>query len=221
MKRGDWTWLELAKIGLGILTPLTIFFLSYMIDRSIHERDTLAQKDLSVQRFAQDIYGRRVAAELLASGLRRHSEEPNETSLLEVRERKARYDSAYVDWNTRSQSNLLIIRRLLDSDVYTNLEAIVDRHLVLLGFRPLDNCLTEAYDNAIRGRDASIVLDVCESSGLLDFVLLCGSAITDELARVSFEDSELRSPEALLSGNVALSCEVPEIGGRFRGYARP
>ena len=153
MQAGEWTWLEVAKIALGVLTPITIFYLSFIVENSIRQREMERQRDEAIRAFTQDVYHRRVRAELLGSGLRRHAKKPTALSLSVVIERKNEYDEAYAEWNEKSQANLLMLRRLLDSDVYTNLEAIVDHLLVGLGFLPLDFCLTAAYDEAVRDRD--------------------------------------------------------------------
>ncbi|WP_299675391.1 hypothetical protein [uncultured Roseobacter sp.] len=221
MKSGDWTWLEVTKIGLGVLTPLTLVCISFLIDNSLRSGEAARQREKAILEFSEDIYARRVRAELLASGLRRHAQDPSEQSMSEVIDRKTAYDAAYADWNRRNQSNLLIIRRVLAAEVYTNLEATIEFFLVGRGFAPLDACLTNAYDEAIRGRDPQGVMDNCDVRSLLSYVLNCGYALTDELYTASARGSELRSISAFFSGQIFDHCDLPSIGGRFRGFSEP
>lgn len=217
MKSGDWNWLELTKILTGVLTPITILIITFWINENLRRVDEENTRETAVIDLSEVIYSRRVRAELLASGLRRHSTDPSERSLAEVIKRKTAYDEAYVDWNERSQSNLLIVRGILESKVYTALETVVEFQLVGEGFRPLDTCLTVAYDDAIRGRDARETLDACRANELLSFVLNCGYAITDELYAAASRVITDREGSVFQSGQIETRCDVPVSTPRFQG----
>ncbi|WP_157374323.1 hypothetical protein [Salipiger sp. CCB-MM3] len=209
MKPGDWTWLELTKVLLGVLTPLTVFYLSFVVDSAIQDREFSSLQAEAIREYTQDIYSRRVRAELLAAGLRRHAEEPTDQSLSEVIERKARYDEAYSEWNKKSQANLLVIRKLLESDTYTELEDIVEQGLVLEGFKRLDNCLTNAYHEAIRGRDPVSLMNDCDTAYLLDFVLRCGSNISDGLYGLSRSGGGDKLSAIKIDKSIKIACGYP------------
>ena len=217
MKAGDWSWLELTKIVTGVLTPLTILIITFLINENLRRIDAENGREAAVIDLSEVIYARRVRAELLASGLRRHNADPTDRSLVELIERKTAYDEAYVDWNKRSQSNLLVMRGILDSKIYTALEAVVEFHLFGEVFQPLDSCLTAAYDEAVRGRDVSQTLEGCGVKGLLSFTLICGYAITDELYAAASSAIADRESSMFQSGEIAASCGVPASTPRFQG----
>ena len=103
----------------------------------------------------------------------------------ELTERKTLYDETYHYWNMNHQANLLLVRKILDSSSYSEFEAIVDQRLVLQIFKPLDACLTNAYDAAIRDRDPEPILKQCDAKELIQRALDCGYAISDGLFRIS------------------------------------
>ncbi len=212
MKAGDWTWLEVTKVVLGLLTPIAVLYLTFSAQGVVRDRESTQLRQERVQSLAEDVYSRRVRAELLASALRRHFAEPADESLAEVVERKRAYDEAYAAWNRASQSNLLSIRQLLAADAYSNLESVVESRLVRQGFAPLDTCLTHAYDQAIRGRNAAALLERCDVRRLLQFTLDCGYAITDELYRATELDAAKRAEAAFSSGQIARRCDIEASG---------
>ena len=195
-QRSPWNSLEIVKLAALLLTPLLLFWLAYSINDSIREGELSRQqskneqllsqqRQSAVQKFSKFIYERRSRSELLSSALRRHENEPVQQSMLEVVERKKLYDEAYHHWNTHHQANLLLIRKILDSSSYSKFEGIVESRLVLQTFKPLDSCLTKAYDAAIRNRDPLPILDQCRATDLIQQALDCGYAITDGLFRLS------------------------------------
>lgn len=216
MKSGDWSWLEITKIGAGLLTPLAVFYLSFATQGAIREQEAEQQRREMVRTLSVDIYARRTAAELLLSGIRRHQREPTAQSRMEVIERKRAYDDTYISWNRNIQANLLGIRSFLGADAYTRLEAVVEVYLVGVGLGPLDSCLTQAYDETIRDRDAEAVLSDCNAGSKVTYVRDCGYAITNELFAVSDTPARSRTRDAFLSGQIAERCGIPEGGGRLR-----
>jgi hypothetical protein len=205
--KNPWNSLEIAKLIVGLLTPLFVFVLGYQVNSSFRAADTrraealeqnqklqreleeskqLAQtRQAAVANFSRFIYERRVRSELLHSALRRHAESPTEDSRRELLERKRLYDEAYVNWNASHQANLLLVRQILGSASYSSFEGMVESRLVSQTFSPLDQCLTQAYDLAIRGEDPRPILKACEAKALIQRSLDCGYAITDELFKIS------------------------------------
>jgi len=205
--KSTWNSLEIAKLVVGMLTPILVFILGYQVNRSFREADVARiaaaeksqqlQKELdsarrtaetrqtAVSNFSKFIYERRVRSELLLSALQRHSTNPVEQSLKEIVERKRLYDDAYVLWNANHQANLLLIRQLLGSQTYSDFEGMVEFRLVKNTFTPLDSCLTQAYDLAVRGKDPRQLLKSCRATELIQRSLDCGYAITDELYKLS------------------------------------
>ena len=195
-EKSSWNTLEVVKLFVSFLTPLLLFWIAYSVNESIRDGELRRQmseneqllsekRQSAVQELSNFIYERRSRSELLSSALRRHAGDPTQQSLQEVIYRKQLYDDAYHNWNSNHQANLLLVRQILDSDTYTTFEAMVESRLVLQIFKPLDNCLTRAYDEAIRGRDPRPAMGKCNATDLIQNALDCGYAITDELFRIS------------------------------------
>jgi hypothetical protein len=194
--KNNWSSLEITKIIISLLTPLFLFWLGYITNESIRDTEQTRQqlekkrqeaedKQSAVQQFSKYIYERRTRAELLASALKRHANAPNSVSLKEVIDRKRLYDEAYFNWNANHQTNLLLVRQILGSKQYSAFESIVEFRLVGKIFKPIDSCLTQAYDAAIRDIDPRPILKDCNSVTLMQQALDCGYAITDELFKLS------------------------------------
>lgn len=144
-----------------------------------------------MRQFSEAIYGRRARSELLAASLRRYSTDPVALALEELLERKRLYDEAYYQWNATSHANLLLIRRLLSADVYSEIEAFVEFRLIPGYFAPMDRCLTRAYDSAIRGADARPELEACKIRDLLRRSLGCGYEISDTVFLIAYRGIRL------------------------------
>ena len=219
-KENPWNSLEVTKLVASLMTPLLLFWLAQTTNESIRasdlarqavaEKSRLAQEELAesqrkaearqlaVQQFSKFIYERRSRASLLASALKRHSSQPIPESKTEVIERKKLYDEAYFNWNANHQSNLLLVRQILESGRYSRFEGMVEFRLVKNTFTPLDACLTEAYDAVIRDKDARPILEECKSGELIQRSLDCGYAITDELFKLSGGHASLDSAGSIV-----------------------
>ena len=188
-KESSWNSLEITKLGISVITTGSLFVLAYLINDSIREaereRIRSENQQAAVQEFSRFIYERRSRSALLLSALRRHAREPVAESLREIVERKRAYDDTYFDWNGHFQSNLLLVRQVIESSGHSRFEALVEDRLVKNIFTPIDRCLTDAYDLAIRGRNPSSLLIECGASELIQRALNCGYGITDELYRLS------------------------------------
>ncbi len=207
-----WNSLEVAKLAIGLLTPIVVVAFGYQVTSSFRSADVLraealiqAQKadkavedsrqlaqtrQTAVGNFSKFIYERRVRSELLLSALKRHAESPTEDSRKELIDRKRLYDESYANWNASHQANLLLVRQILGSTRYSTFEGLVENRLVSKTFSPIDNCLTQAYDLAVRNKDPRPVLKSCRATELVQRALDCGYAITDELFKVSAPDAK-------------------------------
>lgn len=205
--KSPWNSLEVAKLAVGLLMPMALVAIGYVINSGFRSADEAraeanrqaerSQKQLedarqlaqtrqaAVGNFSRFIYERRVRSELLHSALRRHGDSPTEDSKKEVIERKRLYDEAYVNWNANHQANLLLVRQVLGATSYSNFESMVEFRLVAKTFAPIDSCLTRGYDLAIRAKDPRSTLAECRSAELIQRALDCGYAITDELFKLS------------------------------------
>ncbi len=195
----SWTSLEVVKLFASILTPAVLLILAYCADRLIQNRTLMEERQSTVQEFSKFIYGRHSRASLLHSTLKRHAEHPISESLQEVIYRKQLYDEAYHEWNSNLKANLLTIRKILDAESYTMLEDVVQKKLVLKIFKPLDICLTEAYDATIRNDDALAIMKACDSDDMKQCGLDCGNAITDALFTLSNRVSDWDSVKSSLN----------------------
>lgn len=205
-----WNSLEVTKVVLSALTPLLIFTLGVALNQSIRSQEESAReaeslrarseaRQAAVQSLSRFIYERRVRAELLASSLRRN------VSLDEIMQRKRQYDEAYVLWNTNHQANLLLIRQMVGDTYYTEFESLLEFHLVGRILKPLDQCLTAAYDARLTNAKSSGLLEQCSASVLIQRALDCGYAFTDELFRASSGGAHNDASET-----IAARCEQPQ-----------
>ena len=201
-QRNPWNSLEVAKLAATLMTPLVLFCLALIVNESIRETESdrirSEYRQAAVQELSTFIYERRSRSALLLSALRRHSQDPVPESMQEVIERKRQYDEAYFNWNGHHQANLLLVRQILNSTEYSKFEAFVELRLVREAFTPIDQCLTQAYDITIRGRDPNSVLAECNVSQLMQLSLDCGFAITDALYRVSGNDARPETSDSNL-----------------------
>ena len=222
MKRSKspWNSLEKAKLVVGLLVPVTLAGVGYFINLTFRSADEaraealrnservskeiadarlLAQtRQTAVGNFSRFIYERRTRSELLLSALKRHAQAPTEDSKKEILDRKRLYDESYVNWNVNHQANLLLVRQILGASSYSNFEGMVEFRLVAKTFAPLDSCLTQAYDQAIRGTDPSPSLKECHAADLVQRALDCGYAITDELFKLSVPNSKAKEAESIV-----------------------
>jgi len=184
-KADRWPSLEIVKLGVGTITPLAIAVLGVVVNHSVRDRERsdreaaeLRQQEDSrrgaVQGLSAALAQRRTRADLLASALRR------DAPIDEVVERKRLYDEAYVQWGATQQASLLL-RRLQMELKAPRWFGLLDSTLNGGILRPLDNCLTRAYDERRRGRAAGPVLDRCAATTLLRRAHFCSEALVDEL----------------------------------------
>lgn len=241
-RKSPWNSLEVAKLIVGLLIPLVIFVLGYQVNRSFRAADEARSeaavkaqqlqkeledakrgaetRQLAVGNFSRFIYERRVRSELLLSSLRRHSANPVAESKQELLERKRLYDDAYVAWNANHQANLLLVRQVLGSAMYSNFEALVEFRLAAKTFAPLDGCLTQAYDLAVRGKDPRSLLDECNAKELVQRALDCGYAITDELYKLSAGGSNAGASASIVDSRCpARRPTRPSSGRPTAGFA--
>jgi hypothetical protein len=207
--KNPWNSLEIAKFAASLITPLAVVYIGYLITNATHNADTrnaeqvqsreaIQARQVGVIALSQFIYERRVRAELLASSLKRNAVNLTTDAKEEMIERKRKYDEAYANWNTNAQANLFRVRATLQANTYTYFEDIFEKRLIGSYFNPLDACLTNAYDVAIKNGDPRPTLDACNTRDLLQKVLDCGYAITNDLYGAS----------SILSGDAASDVKI-------------
>ena len=129
-----------------------------------------------VQNIADLIYERHTRARMVLSSIRRGAD------FEEVRYRKRTYDEVFVEWNKKIQNNVLPIRQAMGAADASELEFLMQTLLVpALG--ELDVCTTKVYDLRLSGQEHAVLLAQCQRQELSQFILECGSGITDELYR--------------------------------------
>jgi hypothetical protein len=153
-------------------------------------------KKNAVQDLSRLIYERRARADMLASSFLRGAQ------LDEIKERKKLYDEVLVRWNVNTHTNLFLIREVLKTDEYSSIERTVEITLVVKIFRPLDICLTKAYDAAVAGNPVSNIVQDCQVRDLLQSAQDCGYAVADELYKLAGGTTTAASATA----EIARSC---------------
>jgi hypothetical protein len=177
----------LAFLLSGVLVTLVANYYGQRQAKLERERTATAARRQAVQTFSRFIYERRVRAEMLWSSLHRRA------ALEEVRERKRLYDEAFVAWNSNLQANHFLVREVLEASDYSEFEGAVESRLVFKIFRPLDHCLTRAYDARIAGADPLRVLEECNATSLIQQALDCGWALTNELYKLGAVTRDTRA----------------------------
>ena len=108
--------------------------------------------------------------------------------MAEVVERKKAYDEVYAAWNADIRGNLLVLREAGGGP--SRLDDYFQRSLSLAIFKPMDACLTKAYDLAIREKEeAKKELYDCDIPSLLGKALNCGFALTEQAQIVVHDKS--------------------------------
>jgi hypothetical protein len=192
-----WNSLEIAKLLIGALTPIAIAYFSFQLnDAQIRQkeyqeelnrnRDATILKQNAIGTLSHFIYDRRVRSELLLSAIKRHNLERTQESKDDLIYRKRLYDAAYAEWNSSHQANLLLVRQMLNVGDYSSFESAIEHGLSLRLFKPLDKCLTDAFNRTLLGEDQSGEIEKCRASELIQSSLDCGYAITDELFRLTW-----------------------------------
>ena len=199
--QSPWNTLEITKIVISFFIPVLLFWFGYTANDILREKDRWQiyldkerrleeSRKIAVQTIARFIYERRTSAELLGSSLKRHASDISPISKKEIVERKRLYDKYYFKWNANHKANLLLVRQIIRADEYSKFERMVEENLVLKIFKPLDLCLTQAYDTAIRDKDPIPILEKCGSKALTQNALDCGYAITEELFQIAVVGSD-------------------------------
>lgn len=174
--------LAIVLISFVLTSVLGVAFSQWISDRAKEAEQARSETEMrkaAVQNLSRSIYERRARADMLASSFFLGAQ------LDEIKERKKLYDEALVRWNTNNQTNLFLVREVLRIDAYSFIESSVEFTLIDKIFRPLDVCLTQAYDAAISGNSAMSIVQECQVRKLLQDALDCGYAIADELYKLS------------------------------------
>lgn len=202
-----WNSLEAVKLLVAVAVPFSIFVAGNRIaDVTKAEESAKADRE-AVQRLSQAILQRRARSELLYSSIiRSFTYGQTENSKTEMVERKKDYDAVWASWNADIRGNLLVLREIGGPNV---LESYFQNSLSLAIFKPMDACLTEAYDLAIRGKEeGKQKLYDCDIKSLLGQALNCGYMLTTQAQLISQDRS--KAQQALDS--VKKVCPEPVVG---------
>lgn len=187
--KSHWNSLELMKVLISATVPISIFIVGAAIAKSAKTQEEVRAKWEAISQLSHSALERRSRSELLASAVRRQVKAPHTDGLAEVLRRKQAYDESYVEWNANIGKYKLALRRATNDIEYTALESKLQRSLVNASFRPLDACLTSAFDEVVRGNNnqAVALMDTCGTKRLIQEVLDCSYEITDEAYLVATE----------------------------------
>src|SRR5262249_13969128 len=102
----------------------------------------------------------------------------------EIKERKLRYEEAYVKWNTHQYEDLIRVRDILETKEYTFLEETMEKKLTKI-MREIDDCLTRAYDARKSGGNSETILMECGMKRLLAKNRECGYVLMTNCGELS------------------------------------
>lgn len=151
--KSHWNSLEIAKVLIAATVPISVFVAGATIANSTKRQEEVRSKWEAIGQLSHSALERRSRSELLGSAVRRQAKAPHDSGLAEVLTRKQAYDETYVAWNANIGKHMLALRRATNDNEYTILESKLQRSLVNATFRPLDACLTAAFDEVIRGNN--------------------------------------------------------------------
>lgn len=182
-----------AVIVAFLLTGIAGTLLSNYYSEKQIERDRFQQiteaRLATLQEFARLIYYRLTRAQMLFSSLRRAA------PIEELKERKKLYDDAFVEWGAKLQSNLFLIRSVMELQGYSDFESHVEFRLVPI-MREIDASLTTAYDDRLKGHDTKDTLKKCGITDSMQIAIDCSYAITDGLFQLAAPIEPLSREEA-------------------------
>lgn len=203
-----WNSLEAVKLLVAVAVPVSIFVAGNKVaDVTKAEASAKADRE-AVQRLSQAILQRRAQSELLYSSvIRNFTFGQTDDSKTEMIERKKNYDAVWASWNADIRGNLLVLREIGGGP--NVLDSYFQNSLSLAIFKPMDACLTDAYDLAIRGKEeGKQKLYDCDIKSLLGQALNCGYMLTTQAQLISQDRS--KAQQAL--DRVKRVCPEPAVG---------
>jgi|HubBroStandDraft_4_1064222.scaffolds.fasta_scaffold161698_2 hypothetical protein len=169
----------------------------------------------SVKAITDLIFERSFRANMIVSSIRRNAE------IEEIKERKKAYDITYVRYNSTIQSNLFRVREMFHTIKYTDFEQLFEGPLRAL-LVAQDNCVTNAYDNAISSDASKRTLAVDNLShcpkidntpditSIWHSIEHCEYFYTEALFRIVEQDDQSQSPSKL-KDEVQSACQFSGI----------
>lgn len=200
-KGSPWNSLERAKLGVAVLTPLSILLAGQLFTWHQREAADLNASREAVQKVYRSILERRNRAELLYSAIvRQEAAGEIKESREEIVRRKKEYDEAFAAWNATINDNMIVLRRASKQDNYSRFEAYFQKSLSVQVFKKMDSCLTRAYDRILRdnAKEATRLLDECLMPSLLGQALTCGYALTEQARAIVGDPSKLSLAHATI-----------------------
>jgi predicted nucleic acid-binding protein len=207
-RKSPWNSLEAAKLIVAALIPISVFLAGVFISQAAKKHDEATAQMNAISQLSRSALERRSRSELLASAMRRHAEAPIAESLAEVQVRKLAYETAYVEWNANLDRHMLTLRHASNASEYSTLEGHLQHSLVNQVFKPLDACLTDAFDKTIRKmeKEAGEALKACGVSKLLEWSLTC----TYDISYVAYQAVRNASKKDAASPANAFRCPAPK-----------
>ena len=216
--KSPWNSLEVAKLVASLVTPLAVLWIGYVFNAStkaaddrraqqLRDAEAVHSREAAVIDLSRFIYERRIVAIQLAAALGRDSKSSPTAYRAEIIERKRDYDLNFVTWNTNSQAFLLQVRSTLAAKSYSHFEGIIETRLVQQTFGPLDICLTNAFETAVRDGDPRPIMDSCGAGALMQRALDCGYSITNDLYLASLSlDTDAETEDRKFSKDIDRRC---------------
>jgi len=186
----------LDKIIHFILMGVIISVFTLYANNVITKKERIKDRKLAVSKISVFIFERKERANLLISSFDRKAD------IAEIRHRKQLYDNAYVRWNTHNLENKLFFHEILNNKDYQIFTRYFNKFLVTKIFRPLDTCLTRAYDAAIAKKNPLLIIDKCKSNGgtksariFIKQGAFCGEVMIEQFYKLSNYEKDIRKIE--------------------------
>jgi hypothetical protein len=200
--------------------PLTGVFVGFCLTGVLgsYFSETITNKSKEIEQFRAEealqrqamsdmsrrIYERRERAAMLRSALKRGAQ------ATEIIQRKMSYDNSVVEWNANLQTSIFVMRDIMGEEAYVEIKHVLENSLAGKIFRPLDACLTQAFDLHMHEASGSSVkkLEECNSDKLFDDLVSCGFVIADQMHRMANRSSNEISDDAKqrVAQEIATNC---------------
>lgn len=202
-------WL-VRPIASALFITVLGFGLSYFHSENQRERleleTVIDERREAVSTILNSMMERRERAVLLVSALRKQNSNSGD-----LQRRKAKYDDAYVSWNTVRQIESIKIRNLLShrsekpdvSTILTFIETGATEHI----FKPVDDCIDRAY---FSGRNIDYIKTTfaeCDVSEKLSSLRDCISSLNTFLYELSSTKIDDRVKKLNIDKEFRESCE--------------
>ena len=174
--------LAIVLLSFVLTSVLGVAFSQWISDRAKEAEQARSETETrkaAVQNLSRSIYERRARADMLASSFFRGAQ------LDEIKSGKSYTTKRSCDGTPTIKPISFSFVKFCASMHIRSSRAAWSFTLIDKIFRPLDVCLTQAYDAAVSGNSAMSIVQECQVRKLLQDALDCGYAIADELYKLS------------------------------------